>query len=188
MNLSSQYKAEMRARGSRGWSSPPAETRAVRVFWVFFGEFFPAQHLELVLTLFIFMIKQGFPSGNPNVGSVMPEQFWSISEINLQDSFVLFGPSKVSWMKYVSLVQLMFRRWAAGVYAGCVKEERKVPLWSFSYISYTFQYHQAGGCITGDCTSSEVGIRWNEESLNCLGVLWFLLEYPGKAKKKIKLS
>lgn len=41
----------------------------------FLGESFPAQHLKLVLTLFIFIIKQGFPSGNPKVGSVMPEQF-----------------------------------------------------------------------------------------------------------------
>lgn len=132
---------------------------------------FSAQHLELVLTLFIFIIKQGFPSGNPKVGSEMPEQFWSISEVNLQDSFVLFGPSKVSWMKYVLLVQLMFRCWAAGVYARCVKEERKNPLWSFSYANYTSQ-HQAADSVLGDCTSSEVGIRWNKESLNCSGV-WF---------------
>lgn len=102
-----------------------AETQQLLTADSSYSSFFSARHLELVLTLFIFIIKQGFPSGYPKVGSVMPEQFWSMSEVNLQDSFVLFGPSKVSWMKYVLLVQLMFRCWAAGVYARCVKEKKK---------------------------------------------------------------
>lgn len=153
MDLSSQYKAEMGARASGRYGSSPAGTGAIGGF---LGQFFPAQHLELVLTLFIFIIKQGVPSGNPKVGSVMPEQFWSISEVNLQESFVLFGPSKVSWMKYVSLVQLMLRCWAAGVYARRVKEERKIPLWSFSCVNYASRYQ--AGCVMGVGIQEELGL------------------------------
>lgn len=67
MIFGSQYKAGFRTHGSRDTAAPQWRLKLLLIF--------SAQHLELVLTLFIFIIKQGFPSGYPKVGSVMPEQF-----------------------------------------------------------------------------------------------------------------
>lgn len=40
------------------------------------------------LTLFILIIKHGFPSAKPKLGSVRPEQFCSMSAMNLQENLV----------------------------------------------------------------------------------------------------
>lgn len=66
------------------------------------------------LTLFILMIKHGFPSAKPKLGSVRPEQFCSMFAMNLQENLVWFGARKLSWKKYFSEVQLMLSAWDAG--------------------------------------------------------------------------
>lgn len=67
-----------------------------------------------MLTLFILMMKHGFPSAKPKLGSVRPEQFRSMSAVNLQENLVWFGAWKLSWKKYFSEVQLMLSSWEAG--------------------------------------------------------------------------
>ena len=66
------------------------------------------------LTLFILIMKHGFPSSKPKVGSGRPEQFCSMSAVNLQENLVWFGARNLSWKKYLSDVQLMLSSWAAG--------------------------------------------------------------------------
>lgn len=60
-------------------------------------------------------MKQGFPSSKPKLGSTRPEQFCSMSAVNLQENLVWFGAAKFSWKKYFSDVQLMLSCWDAGV-------------------------------------------------------------------------
>lgn len=60
-------------------------------------------------------MKQGFPSSKPKLGSTRPEQFCSMSAVNLQENLVWFGAEKVSWKKYFSDEQLMLSCWDAGV-------------------------------------------------------------------------
>lgn len=71
-------------------------------------------HAARTLTRFILMMKHGFPSAKPKVGSGRPEQFCSMSAVNLQENLVWFGARKLSWKKYFSDVQLMLPSWAAG--------------------------------------------------------------------------
>ena len=109
LRLSSQ------AGGESGWLLPGEGLQAPQ----------PAQGLEgqrvgallpsdPTLTLFILIMKHGFPSAKPKVGSGWPEQFCSMSAVNLQENLVWFGARKRSWKKYLSDVQLMLSSWAAG--------------------------------------------------------------------------
>ena len=109
LRLSSQ------AGGESGWLLPGEGLQAPQ----------PAQGLEgqrvgallpsdPTLTLFILIMKHGFPSAKPKVGSGWPEQFCSMSAVNLQENLVWFGARKRSWKKYLSDVQLMLASWAAG--------------------------------------------------------------------------
>lgn len=67
-----------------------------------------------ILTLFILIIKHGFPSSKPKLGSTRPEQFCSMSAVNLQENLVWLGAMKLSWVNTSSEVQFMLSSWAAG--------------------------------------------------------------------------
>lgn len=67
-----------------------------------------------LLTLFILMMKHGFPSSKPKLGSTRPEQLCSMSLVNLQENLVWLGALKLSWMKSFSEVQFMLSCWASG--------------------------------------------------------------------------
>lgn len=67
-----------------------------------------------ILTLFILIMKHGFPSSKPKLGSSRPEQFCSMSVVNLQENLVWLGALKLSWINTLSEVQLMLSSWATG--------------------------------------------------------------------------
>lgn len=74
----------------------------------------PLTSNPFTLTLFILMMKHGFPSSKPKLGSTRPEQFCSMSVVNLQENLVWLGAPKLSWVNTFLEVQLMLSSWAAG--------------------------------------------------------------------------
>ena len=74
----------------------------------------PLTSNPFVLTLFILIIKHGFPSSKPKLGSARPEQLCSMSVVNLQENLVWLGARKLSWVNTFSEVQFMLSCWAAG--------------------------------------------------------------------------